>query len=96
MSESKASNYLTFFLVGLGIGAVVALVLAPQPGEETRRYIAEKAGQGKEVITTKGRKVRGQAGDAMAKGRELLMKGRERFEEAVRAGKQTYRAALGQ
>jgi len=29
--------------IGIAIGVVVALLVAPQPGEETRRYIKEKA-----------------------------------------------------
>jgi gas vesicle protein len=33
------------FLLGLGIGAGVALLLAPRSGEETREWLADNAGR---------------------------------------------------
>ncbi len=94
MSESKGTNHLTYLLLGVGVGAVVALILAPQSGEETRRYIAGKAEEGKDYVAGKSRQVRKQAEGFAAKSRELLMKGKERVAGAVQAGKQTYYAAL--
>lgn len=84
-----------FFLAGLGIGAVVGLVLAPRSGEETRRYLAEKTGEGKEYLAGRGKRVRHEAEELVSKGRGLLNKGRERLAGAVQAGKQTYHANLG-
>lgn len=95
MSQSKGSGGLVFFLAGLGIGAVVGLVLAPRSGEETRRYLVDKTGEGKEYLSGKGKRVRHQAEEFVSKGRGLLNKGRERFAGAVQAGKQTYYATLG-
>jgi gas vesicle protein len=83
------------FLAGLGIGAVVALIFAPQSGEETRKYIATRADEGREFLTGKSRQVRQQAGEFAGKSKELLNKGKERFAEAVETGKQTYHATLG-
>ena len=95
MSESRGSGSLVLFLAGLGIGAVVGLVFAPRSGEETRRYLVEKTGEGKEYLTGKGKRVRHQAEEFVSKGRGLLGKGRERLAGAVQAGKQTYHATLG-
>jgi gas vesicle protein len=95
MGDPKRRSYWTFFLVGLGVGAAVALVFAPETGEKMRRLIAEKAGEGKDFIATKGKWVSKKAGGAVSTGRELLMKGKGRFGEAVQTGKQTYYAALG-
>ena len=38
--EGSGATNLGFFLAGLGMGAVVALLLAPRSGKETRDYIA--------------------------------------------------------
>jgi gas vesicle protein len=39
----KHSGSVGSFLLGLGVGAAVALLLAPQPGVETRRLVARRA-----------------------------------------------------
>jgi gas vesicle protein len=39
----KHSGSVGSFLIGLGVGAAVALLLAPQPGVETRRLVARRA-----------------------------------------------------
>lgn len=95
MSESRGNHNLTFFLAGLGIGAAVALVFAPWSGEEVRKLIAEKADEGKDFLSTRGKQVREQAEDFVEKGKDLLTKGKAHFADAVRAGKQTYHATMG-
>lgn len=40
MSDNDNSSKLTFFLIGAGLGAVVALLFAPKPGHELRDDIA--------------------------------------------------------
>jgi gas vesicle protein len=42
------------FLVGFGIGAAVALLLAPQSGEETREWIADTADKKVKFLRRKG------------------------------------------
>ncbi len=95
MSENRASQNLAFFLAGLGIGAIAALLLAPQSGEEVRKLLAEKAEKSRDYLSKTGRQVREQAEDFVEKGKDLLDRGKEHFEGAVKAGKQTYRATLG-
>jgi len=90
MSENGGSK-LVFFLAGLGLGAVVALLFAPKSGEETRRFIAQKADEGKDYVTAKGKELREQADDVVGKGKDLVAKGKERLADAVEAGKQAYR-----
>lgn len=67
-----------WFMVGIGAGAVVALLYAPLSGRETRRYItrrAEKAGdylteQGQEILD-RGREFVEEAADLVEKGRKF-------------------------
>ena len=47
MADNVGSK-ISFFLVGLGIGAAVGVLFAPRSGEETRDLITQKAGEGRE------------------------------------------------
>ena len=94
MSDSRDSHTLSFFLLGLGLGAVAGLLLAPQSGEETRKLVAEKAEEGKDYVAGKSRQIRKHAQGFVVKGREFVNKGKERLTEALEAGKQTYHATL--
>jgi len=47
MAENTGSK-VSYFLVGLGIGALVGILFAPKSGEETREFLAQKAEEGKE------------------------------------------------
>ena len=47
MSENSGSK-VSFFLVGLGIGALVGILFAPKSGEETREFLAQKADEGRD------------------------------------------------
>ena len=42
MADNVGSK-VSFFLVGLGIGALVGILFAPKSGEETREYLSSKA-----------------------------------------------------
>lgn len=90
MSENGGSKF-TFFLAGVGIGAVVALLFAPKSGKETRKYIADKADEGKEYLAAKGKEAREQAEELVEKGKEWAAKGKDRLADAVESGKQVYR-----
>ena len=39
-----------YFLLGLGVGFVAGVLVAPRSGEETIQYLKEKAGEGKEYL----------------------------------------------
>ena len=46
--EGNGATNLGFFLAGLGMGAILALLFAPRSGKETREYIAGKAEEGRQ------------------------------------------------
>ena len=47
MADNVGSK-VTYFLVGLGVGALVGVLFAPKSGEETRDFLSKKADEGKE------------------------------------------------
>jgi gas vesicle protein len=48
MSDSGAGSKVSYFLAGLGIGALVGILFAPKSGEETREYLTSKADEGRD------------------------------------------------
>lgn len=91
MSENgDGGSKLVFFLAGLGVGAILALLFAPKSGEEARDYIATKAGEGKDYVTAKGKELRKQAEELVEKSKDLVAKQKEILSAALEAGKQAY------
>jgi len=91
MATCSVSTKVAYFLAGFGIGTAVALLFAPLSGEETRKRISEKAQEGKDYVTTKGRELRKEAGELVDHGKELVNKQRERLADVLEAGKQAAR-----
>jgi len=57
MADNVGSR-ISFFLVGLGIGALVGILFAPKSGEETREYLSLKADEGRDYAQRKARELR--------------------------------------
>jgi gas vesicle protein len=92
MSEgSSTSSKLAYFLIGGGIGAVIALLFAPRSGKETREIIAQKAVEGKELLTSAGKNVSESVSTYLEKGKEVVNTQRDQLTAAIEAGKQAYR-----
>lgn len=58
MNRDVSSSFLSGLLMGAVIGAVVALLYAPQPGIETRRVVKEKALEVKEKAAKAAGKIK--------------------------------------
>ena len=81
----------SFFLVGLGIGALIGILFAPSAGEETRDYLASKADEGRDYAQRKARELRERAEDLLDRSKEIMSRQKEAVSSAVEAGKETYR-----
>ncbi|HME00291.1 MAG TPA: YtxH domain-containing protein [Terriglobia bacterium] len=90
MSDENGGSKFVYFLAGLGVGAIVALLFAPKSGEETRDLIAQKALEGKDYVTAKGKDLRRQAEEVVEKGKDLVAQQKEQLSAALEAGKQAY------
>jgi len=90
MASSGGSKF-GYFLAGMGIGAVLALLFAPRSGEETREFIRERADEGMDYLKRQSRELRARADELGEKGKDFLSRQRESVEAAVEAGKQAYR-----
>jgi len=89
--EDTGGTKVVYFLVGLGFGALLGVLFAPQAGEDTRRMISDRAEDGREYMLRKSRQVREQAADYIDRSKETVAKQREHIASAIEAGKQAYR-----
>jgi gas vesicle protein len=69
-------NNMGWFIAGAVAGMTAALLLAPQSGKRTRRYLADKTQQGREAIEETGK-------DVVDRGKDMVDKGRQLVEDAV-------------
>jgi len=91
MADCSVTTKVSYFVAGVGIGAAIALLFAPQSGEETRKRIAEKAQDGKDFVATKGRELRKGAEDLVDQGKDLVNKQKARLADVLESGKQVAR-----
>ena len=70
-----------YFLMGLGIGAGLAVLFAPKSGEETREWIADTAERNYKVLRRKG-------GRSIKQLQAVLSKGEEKVADVLRSGKE--------
>jgi gas vesicle protein len=83
MASCSVGTKVSFFLAGVGIGAAVALLFAPKSGEETRKYLADRANDSRDYVAAKGRELRKQAEGVVDRGKEVVTKQKERLAEAL-------------
>lgn len=91
MANCNVATKVAYFVAGVGIGAAIALLFAPQSGEETRKQIAEKAQEGKDYVASKGREIRRHAEDIVDQGKDLVTKQKARLADVLESGKQAAR-----
>jgi gas vesicle protein len=89
MSDNAGSK-ISFFLVGLGIGALVGILFAPKSGEETREYLAQKADEGREYAQRKAKELRERAEDLVERSKNVATRQKETLSAAVDAGREAY------
>ena len=95
MSENNGSTNLLYFLAGASIGAVVALLYAPQSGKKTREYITDRAEEGKDYLKDRSKEFREQAEEYVERGKDLVAQQVERGKDLVARQKEQLSAALG-
>jgi len=94
MATCNVTTKLAYFIAGLGIGGAVALLFAPKSGKETRKYLADKAEEGKGYVAARGREFRQQAEEYVDRGKEVVSKQKERLADVLEAGRQAARNTM--
>jgi gas vesicle protein len=92
--EKKQGNHqgsrFTYLVLGLGIGALAGVLLAPQSGDETREWFATKCKDGMDSVNAKVKQTHQQVAGLVDRAQqqvgEAVDKGREAFSKAKAAG----------
>ena len=88
--NGKTMPNMNYFLMGLGIGSAVAILLAPKSGQETRQYIADKTREANDFTRQKAREIKIRAEDAVEHGKETIAQTKEQIATAIEVGRETY------
>ena len=86
MSRNNWSEKFTTLVVGIGVGALLALLFAPSSGEETRDYISGTVKQGLDDAASAGKRWTRRA-------QEKVDDVKANVADAVEAGGKAYRTA---
>ena len=89
MADNVGSK-VTYFLVGLGVGALVGVLFAPKSGEETREFLSKKADEGKDYAQRKAKELRERADDLLERGKDVAARQKDSLSAAVEAGREAY------
>lgn len=88
--SDNGGNKVSYFLAGLGMGALLGILFAPQSGEETREYLLDRADESREYAQRKARELRERADELVERSRDMVDRQKESFTAAVEAGKDAY------
>lgn len=96
MSDNRgdAAGYLGWFLLGSLVGAGIALILAPRPGEETRELLRKKGTEWARRAQEMATDVQDRAGEFVEKGRERFEQQAERLTAAFEAGREAMKEEI--
>ena len=89
MSDNVGSK-VAYFLVGLGVGALMGVLFAPKYGEETRDFLAKRADDGREFAQKKARELRERADELIERGKDVATRKRDSLTAAVEAGREAF------
>lgn len=90
MSDNHRNN-MGWFLAGLSLGAVAAVLYAPKAGHETRKAMVTGVDNGGKHIASLGRSAREQVSDWLASGKELVTGKKRQADKATDGGREALR-----
>jgi gas vesicle protein len=86
MTKSDAPGTILTFILGVGVGAVAASLLAPKSGEDLRADIAEGVSEG-------ANRVRRSSKDLRQRTQKLVGLAKDHVQDALEAGDEAYSQA---
>lgn len=86
-------SHVSYLLVGLGVGGALGIFFAPKSGKDTRKYLVEKAEEGKKYARHKARELSERAQDFVERGKKVAARESESVFGAIAAGRDAYEKA---
>jgi gas vesicle protein len=94
MSDERSnSNSIGWFLAGLGVGTVAALLYAPKTGRETREAIVTGVDDGRKYLASMGRDAQAQINDWVATGKKTVIDKKRQVNAGIDAAREAMREA---
>jgi gas vesicle protein len=93
--NDKYKNNVGWFLAGLSVGAVAAILYAPKSGREVRKAIVTGVDDGRKHLASLGRDARKQVSDLIASGKKIVVGAKREANAATDAGREAIHAAAG-
>ena len=90
MFRNDESSGFPYLLIGIGIGMVAGLFLAPRSGEETREDIRRRTNEGVDYLNQQANKLRDGAERVVTKGREWIGRQSQGIQSAVETRKPSH------
>jgi gas vesicle protein len=98
MSEEKQASGFSWFVAGLGLGALIGVLYAPKAGKEMREDVASNAREGAQYLKQRSQetadqisnlveKGKSQVSEYVGQGKEYIDRGRSQVEQAVYQGR---------
>jgi gas vesicle protein len=85
--KSTAGTAVTFLLIGLGAGALVALLLAPKTGKQMRKDLRRKYDDARDAMEDFAEEAKERVNEVVERGSEWVETARERVEPLTKAMK---------
>lgn len=87
MADQQGSNGFSWFLAGLGLGAIFGVLFAPKPGRDTRQDLVAGAREGKEYLRQRSRVAADHVNQYVDRSKEYMDMGRAQWEDFVNRGR---------
>jgi gas vesicle protein len=95
MSDDR-NNYIVWFLAGLGLGAVSAILFAPKSGRETREAIVTGADDARKHLASLGQNAREQVSGWVASGKKIVVGTKRQVNATIDAGREAIHEAAAE
>jgi gas vesicle protein len=87
---------MSFFFLGLGLGAALGVLFAPKSGSDTRDFLMSKANESADLAKRRAQELKDQASETLERGKSTVQRHKESLSAAVDAGRQAYRETVSQ
>jgi len=85
--ETQSSSGFSWFIAGLGIGALIGVLYAPKAGKETREDLAQSAREGTEYLRNRSREATEQINQIVDRGKAQVSEYVDRSKEYIDRGR---------
>jgi gas vesicle protein len=89
-NQNRVGSSLAWFIFGSVLGASVAILLAPQSGEDTRQQLSKHAARRRKNLVGTGHEVFERGRELFERGREIAQEASEMFERGRRLAEKSF------